>query len=110
MSRLMLLIAVILFASCKNCTRYTYGYVVDRETSKPIPGAKVRSYAALNDRSRDERITFTDTSGWFETAFALDGVAKCGNLKLIVTDTAYHTAYDVDMPQGDTIFLVRKKI
>ena len=109
MSRYMLLIAVILFASCKDCTRYTYGYVLDKETSKPIPGVKVRSYAALNDRARDERIVFTDTSGWFETAFALKGVAKCGNLKLIITDTAYNTTYEVDMPQGDTVFLVRKK-
>lgn len=106
----LLLIIILVSAGCKDCTRYTYGYVVDKETSKPIPGAKVRSYAALNDRARDERIVFTDTSGWFETAFALEGVAKCGNLKLIITDTAYHTAYEVDMPEGDTVFLLRKKV
>lgn len=106
--RSLLLFALIFllgFASCKNCTRYTYGYIIDRETSKPIQGAEVRSHAALDDKSRDHRVTYTDSAGWFETAFELDGVAKCGNLKLIISDSNYHTAYEVDLPPGDTIFL-----
>lgn len=109
MSRLMLfaLLIVLGLTSCKNCTRYTYGYIIDRETSKPIQGAEVRSHAALNDRSRDHRVTYTDSTGWFETAFKLDGVAKCGNLKLIISDSNYHTAYETDLPQGDTIFINR---
>lgn len=109
MRRYLLLIAVVLFASCTNCTRYTKGYVVDRETSKVLKGAEVKSYAALNDRARDPRVTYTDSTGWFETAFALTGVAKCGNLKLIVSHPGYHTGYEVDMPVGDTVFLERKK-
>lgn len=109
MSRLILytLLIVLGLAGCKNCTRYTYGYIIDRETSKPIKGAEVRSHAALDDRSRDHRVTYTDSTGWFETAFKLDGVAKCGNLKLIISDSNYHTAYEVDLPPGDTIFLDR---
>ena len=95
--------------SCKRCTRYTKGYVVDRETKKAVPGASVISYAALNDRVRDKRITYADTNGWFETSFILDRVAKCGNMKLIVDHPNYHTQYEVDLPQDDTIFLERKK-
>lgn len=110
MSRyILLLMSFWVLAGCKNCTRYTYGYILDKETSKPIQGAEVRSHAALDDKSRDHRITYTDSTGWFETAFELDGVAKCGNLKLIISDSNYHTAYEVDLPPGDTIFLYRIK-
>lgn len=109
MYKYLLFFSVLLFVSCKRCTRYTSGYVVDRETKKAISGATIQSYAALNDRARDKRITYADTNGWFETAFILDRVAKCGNLKLIISDSAYHTAYEVDLPQGDTVFLERKK-
>lgn len=100
-------IFILAFASCKNCTRYTYGYIIDRETSKPIQGAEVRSHAALDDKSRDHRVTYTDSAGWFETAFELDGVAKCGNLKLVISDSNYHTVYEADLPPGDSIFLYR---
>jgi len=104
---LFLLLILLSHLSCKNCTRYTYGYIIDRETSKPIQGAEVRSHAALDDRSRDHRVTYTDSTGWFETAFELDGVAKCGNLKLIISDSNYHTAYETDLSPGDTIILYR---
>ena len=106
---LLLLICVWGLAGCKNCTRYTYGYIVDRETSKPVKGAEIKSHAALDDKSRDHRVTYTDSTGWFETAFELDGVAKCGNLKLVICDSNYHTAYEVDLQPGDTIFVDRIK-
>lgn len=109
MSRYPLLIIVIFLASCKNCTRYTRAWVVDHETNKAIYNAEVKSHAALNDRTRDQRTTFTDTSGWFETAFELNGVAKCGNLKLIISHPDYETGYEVDVPVDDTIFLRRLK-
>ena len=111
MHRLLLFISIFIlaFASCKKCTRYTYGYIIDRETSKPIKGVEIRSHAALDDRSRDHRVTYTDSTGWFETAFELDGVAKCGNLKLIISDSNYHTAYETNLPAGDTIILYRIK-
>lgn len=105
-----LVLSTMLFCvSCKRCTRYTKGYVVDRETKKPIVGATIVSYAALNDRARDRRYTYADTNGWFETAFILDRVAKCGNLKLLVSHPDYHSGYAVDMPENDTVFLERKK-
>lgn len=105
-----LIITTLLFCvSCKRCTRYTKGYVVDRETKESISGATIESYGALNDRARDRRVTYADTFGWFEAESILDRVAKCGNLKLIVSHSGYHTGYEVDLPEGDTIFLDRKK-
>lgn len=95
------------FSSC-DCTRYTYGYVADYETKKIIKGAKVYSYAALDDKIRDERTQYTDTTGWFETAFALNGVAKCGSLKLVISKDSFQTASVVDMEMGDTVFLYRQ--
>lgn len=104
-----MLIAVLAFAGCKKCTRYTRAWVVDRETNKAVTGAKVNSYAALNDRSRDVRIVYTDSAGRFETAFALDNVAKCGNLKLIISHPRYHTGHEIDVAVDDTLFLERIK-
>jgi hypothetical protein len=110
MSRYVLFIAfILLYASCKDCTRYTKGYILDRDNNKPLAGAKISSYAALNDRSRDQRVTYTDNNGFFETAFELDNVAKCGNLKLIIDHPGYSTAYEVDMPQNDTVYLDKIK-
>lgn len=109
MNRIAILAAVLLLASCKDCTRYTRAWVVDRETNKAVKGATVKSYAALNDRARDQRTVYTDSAGWFETAFALDGVAKCGNLKLIISAPNYITGYEVDVPVDDTLYLKRIK-
>lgn len=101
------LLLAVSFASCKDCTRYARAYVVDRETKKGIYGVKVESYAALNDRARDRRVVYTDSAGWFETAFSLKGVAKCGNLKLIISHPNYPTVYEIDLPVDDTIRIQR---
>lgn len=105
MRNLVLLGLFVFVASCKNCTRYARGYIVDAETSKPVYHARIISYAALDDRKRDERLTFSDSSGFFETSYTLERVAKCGILKLIVSDSNYHTAYEAELPVDDTIFL-----
>lgn len=102
---ILFILLALAFVGCKDCTRYARAYVVDFNNDQGLAGAQVKSYAALNDRSRDERITYTDSAGWFETAFALNDVAKCGNLKLIISHPGYHTAYEVDLRQDDTIYL-----
>ena len=101
----LLILLTLAFAGCTDCTRYATGYVVDYDNNKALEGVEIRSYAALNDRSRDERTTHTNSVGWFETAFALNSVAKCGNMKLIISHPGYHTEYKVDMPWDDTVYL-----
>ncbi len=101
----LLILIALAYAGCTDCTRYARAYVVDFDNDQTIAGVEIKSYAARNDRARDERITHTDSTGWFETAFALNGVAKCGNLKLIISHPGYHTAYEVDIPLDDTVFL-----
>ncbi len=98
---------LLVFASC-DCTRYTNGYVADYETRKVIKGALIRSHAALDGKTSDERFRYTDSSGWFETAFSLKGVAKCGSLKIEVSKDGYQTVRLVDMAIGDTVFLFRQ--
>lgn len=104
MSKYSLIMLALFLAGC-NCTRYTYGYVVDLETREPLANVQIRSHAALDGRARDQRQIFTDSTGWFETAFELSGIAKCGNLKMEITYPDYETQYRVDMTAGDTIFL-----
>ena len=102
----LLVMLLFTFASC-DCTRYTNAYVADYETKQAVKGAQVYSYAALDGEIRDERIRYTDSSGWFETAFSLKGVAKCGSLKIVISKDGYQTMSKVDWPIGDTIFLFR---
>lgn len=105
MSRCLILLAsVLLIAGC-SCDRYTYGYVADYNSHEPLVGAQVYSFAALDEEVRDERVVKTDTKGWFETAFALKSIAKCGNLKLIIDYPGYAREYRIDLPPGDTIFM-----
>lgn len=101
----LLILLTLAFAGCKDCTRYARGYVVDHDNDLGLAGVQIKSYAALNDRTRDERIIYTDSTGWFETAFELNDVAKCGNLKLIISHPGYHSTYEVDFRLDDTVFL-----
>lgn len=109
MSKYLLLLPLVILLSGCSCTRYTYGYVVDYETKEPLYFSEVYSYAALDDKIRDERVTTTDSSGWFETAFALNSIAKCGNLKLVISKKGYQTIYEVDLTPGDTVFLRKEQ-
>lgn len=107
MSKYLPLLVLLIFISGCSCQRYTYGYIVDFNDHTPIYRAEVNSFAALDGDIRDERVTETDSSGWFETAFSVNSIAKCGNLKLIITKPGYETAYIVDLPPGDTVFLLK---
>ena len=109
MLKFSLVILMLLCVTSCDCKRYTYGYVADYETRKVIGSAKVVSYAALDDRKRDERITYTDSAGWFEAAFALNSIAKCGSLKLTISKEGFETMRVVDWHPADTIFLFRQK-
>lgn len=107
MGKYLPLLALLLFLSGCSCQRYTYGYIVDFNDHKPIYQAEVYSFAALDDEIKDERIVRTDSTGWFETAFSINSIAKCGNLKLIITKPGYQPAYIIDLPPGDTVFLLK---
>lgn len=98
------IILLVFVAGC-SCDRYTQAIVADHETKEAIQGAEVYSYAALDGRMRDERYTYTNDTGWFETAFTLKSMAKCGTLKLRVGKGGYDTIFLYDHPPGDTIFL-----
>jgi glutaminase len=100
----LLILTMLLVTSC-DCKRYTYGYIVDHNSHIAIGSVKVVSYAALDDRKRDERTTYTDSAGWFEAAFSLNSIAKCGSLKLAISKEGYETQRLVDWHPADTIFL-----
>ncbi|MCB0697794.1 MAG: carboxypeptidase regulatory-like domain-containing protein [Chitinophagaceae bacterium] len=106
---ILLILLTLAFAGCKDCTRYARGYVVDFNSHEAIKGAEIHSFADLNDRTRDHRFIHTDSTGWFETAYVVDGLAKCGGLKLVISYPGYHTAYAIDIPLDDTIYLEKKK-
>lgn len=103
----LILISTLLVAGC-DCSRYTSGYIVDEETKEAIVGAKIISFAALDDRQRDERVQYSDGVGRFEAAFKLNSVAKCGNLKLTISKPGYVTVRRVDHIPEDTIFIKKQ--
>lgn len=103
---LFILVGVMSFAACKNCDERTYGYIIDNAYRKPLPNVKVRSVGALDGREKDERIVYSDSTGYFQTQYKSKGTAKCPVLKLEISADGYHTLRTTAIQQGDTVVMV----
>lgn len=103
-----LLIVILLFASCNNCEKYTKNYVIDKETRKPIFGVWVFSVAATDGKQESEQWIHTDSFGVFEALYTKSGTSKCPVLKLTLTKDGYYPLRVWDPVLGDS--LVMQKI
>lgn len=100
------LFGLLFFAACKNCDERTYGYIIDNAYRKALPNARVRSVGALDGREKDERIVYSDSTGYFQTYYRSKGTAKCPVLKLEISADGYKTLRTTAIQQGDTIVMV----
>lgn len=100
----LLALGATLFAAC-NCSEHTNGYIYDLDDKTPINNVYIRSYAAMDNEQMNQRATYTDSNGYFETYYAVKSVAKCPILKLEIAKAGYDTTYHPEHKVGDTIFL-----
>lgn len=103
---LLLLSAIVLsFAACKNCDGYVDGYIVNKSSREVIPNAKIRSVGAMNGREKDERIVYSDSTGYFQTRYSSKGTAKCPVFKLEISAEGFRTEYVTTFQVGDTFLM-----
>ncbi len=104
-SSFLVVLLVLSISSCVNCEKYTHNYVVDVVTHKPISMVEVFSVAAVKGNQYEQKYHYTDSAGWFETTYKMDGMGKCPVLKITLRKLNYESLMVTEPEIGDTLYM-----